>query len=44
MIEQGIEVVKADSWKADELSKAFEGGWGLFLNIDSDVPVRLVPW
>ncbi|CAG9994362.1 unnamed protein product [Clonostachys byssicola] len=34
----GIEVVKADSWNIDELTKALSGCWGLFLNIDSDAP------
>lgn len=37
---QGIEVVKADCWKAEELETAFQGCWGIFINIDSDAPVR----
>lgn len=36
----GIEVVKGDAWKAEELQNAFTNGWGVFINIDSDVPVR----
>ena len=35
----GIEVVKADAWEREELLKAFDGCWGVFINIDSDAPV-----
>lgn len=36
---QGIEVVKADSWNANELAAAFKGVSGLYVNTDSDDPV-----
>lgn len=39
LVAKGIEVVKADNWKADELLEAFKGCWGVFINIDSDAPV-----
>ncbi|KAI3571492.1 hypothetical protein IWW34DRAFT_897958 [Fusarium oxysporum f. sp. albedinis] len=35
-IQQGFEVVKADSWNADELDAAFRGAYAVFLNTDSD--------
>ncbi|KAH6873445.1 hypothetical protein B0T10DRAFT_522540 [Thelonectria olida] len=35
-ISEGFEVIKADSWKADELDAAFKGAWSVFLNTDSD--------
>jgi uncharacterized protein YbjT (DUF2867 family) len=36
--DKGAEVVKADSWKPDELASALQGCWGVFLNTDSDAP------
>lgn len=35
----GIEVVKCDNWKRDELLQAFARCWGVYINIDSDAPV-----
>jgi uncharacterized protein YbjT (DUF2867 family) len=40
LVKRGIEVVKADSWNPEELTAAFKDCWGLFMNIDSDAPVR----
>lgn len=34
----GIEVVKADSWLPEQLDAALKGGWGLFVNTNSDDP------
>ena len=36
----GVEVVKADGFKADELANAFAGAWAVFVNTNSDDPVR----
>ncbi|KAK2806497.1 hypothetical protein FQN50_005780 [Emmonsiellopsis sp. PD_5] len=38
VIDQGIEVIKADSWNPDELAVAFKDAWAVFLNTDSDDP------
>ncbi|KAM0280823.1 hypothetical protein ACHAQH_003853 [Verticillium albo-atrum] len=34
----GVQVVKADGLKKDELKAAFEGSWAVFANINSDDP------
>ncbi|KAJ4252756.1 hypothetical protein NW762_010662 [Fusarium torreyae] len=34
----GIEVIKADSWRINELTDAFQGAWGVFLNTNSEDP------
>lgn len=39
LLDLGIEVVKADNWDAGAMQKAFQGCWGVFINIDSDLPV-----
>ena len=39
----GVEVVRADFWNSKDLAQAFQGCWGLFINIDSDAPVRRPP-
>ncbi|KAF5572952.1 hypothetical protein FPCIR_14140 [Fusarium pseudocircinatum] len=38
LTQDGIEVVKSDNWNADDLKRAFDGCWGIFINIDSDAP------
>lgn len=38
----GIPVAAANSWNKDALLMAFEGCWGLFMNIDSDSPVQFL--
>ncbi|PGH21375.1 hypothetical protein AJ80_03292 [Polytolypa hystricis UAMH7299] len=35
----GAEVVKADGFKKDELVKAFEGSWAVFVNTNTDDPI-----
>ncbi|KFA80083.1 hypothetical protein S40288_08202 [Stachybotrys chartarum IBT 40288] len=35
---EGIEVVQADNWNREQLLRAFQGCWGIFINIDSDAP------
>lgn len=40
---QGVEVVKADGTKADEIERAFAGSWAVFANTNSDDPVRVPP-
>ena len=37
---QGVNVVKANGFDADEMEAAFKGSWGVFLNINSDDKVR----
>jgi uncharacterized protein YbjT (DUF2867 family) len=34
----GVEVVKADGLKKDEMVEAFKGSWGVFVNTNSDDP------
>lgn len=38
--EQGVEMVQADGLVKDQISKALEGAWGVFVNTNSDDPVR----
>ncbi|KAL6415619.1 hypothetical protein AUP68_02185 [Ilyonectria robusta] len=38
LVDQGFEVIKADSWSPQELDVAFQGAYGVFLNTDSDDP------
>lgn len=33
---QNVEIVKANGFNAGEMRVAFEGSWGVFLNINSD--------
>jgi Predicted nucleoside-diphosphate-sugar epimerases len=35
----GIEVIKADGWKAEDMVRAFQGSWGAFVNTSSYEPV-----
>ncbi len=37
---EGITVVSANNWDAQALEVAFQGCWAVFINIDSDNPVR----
>jgi uncharacterized protein YbjT (DUF2867 family) len=37
----GVDVVKADGFKKDELVQAFKGSWAAFVNTNSDDPVRI---
>ena len=36
LISRGIEMIKANGFNADEMTAAFEGSWGAFVNINSD--------
>ncbi|KAJ3550033.1 hypothetical protein NM208_g205 [Fusarium decemcellulare] len=38
LVKEGIEVVKCDNWNAEDLQRAFDGCWGVYINIDSDAP------
>lgn len=38
--EEGVEMVQADGLVKDQISKALEGAWGIFVNTNSDDPVR----
>lgn len=38
----GAEVIRADGFKKEELISAFAGSWGVFVNTNSDDPVRIV--
>jgi hypothetical protein len=35
----GIEVVQADGWNREQMMKAFEGSWGVFVNTNTEDPV-----
>ncbi|KAL3478457.1 NmrA-like family protein [Aspergillus californicus] len=37
----GVEVVKADGWNRNELTRAFAGTWAAFVNTNSDDPLFL---
>ncbi|KAF4973693.1 hypothetical protein FSARC_82 [Fusarium sarcochroum] len=38
LTQDGIQVVKSDNWKTEDLKSALSGCWGIFINIDSDAP------
>lgn len=37
----GATIVKANGWNKDEITDAFKGSWGAFVNTNSDDPVCL---
>lgn len=39
--ELGATIVKADLFQKEELKAVFEGAWGVFVNTNSEDPVRL---
>lgn len=39
LADQGVEVVKADGFKLDEMTAAFAGAWAAFVNTNSEDPV-----
>lgn len=36
----GVEVVKADGFNKDEMTRAFDGSWAAFVNTQSEDPVK----
>ncbi|KOS42295.1 hypothetical protein ACN38_g6804 [Penicillium nordicum] len=38
LVALGVEVVKADGWKEEEITAAFAGSWAAFVNTNSDDP------
>ncbi|CAG9993030.1 unnamed protein product [Clonostachys byssicola] len=38
LVKLGIQVVKADNWSDTDLQSAFRGCWGIFINLNSDLP------
>ncbi|KAJ5904767.1 NmrA-like family protein [Penicillium subrubescens] len=43
LVIEGAEIIHADGWNQDELTKAFTGSWAAFVNTNSDDPQFLAP-
>jgi NmrA-like family len=37
----GVEIVQADGWNKEQMTKAFKGSWGVFVNTNTEDPVSV---